>query len=123
MTGEQIDGSFKLHHEIYLVEAKWEQKPLPEADLLVFKGKIEGKSPYTHGLFIALEGISDEAKDAITRGKQPSFFLMNGHDLMMVLSEHIGFIEFLEQRFRLLCEEGAVVVPYAEIWKGSRLHQ
>ncbi len=86
VKGEQIDGAFSLHHEIYLVEAKWEKKPLPESALLIFRGKIEGKSAFTRGVFIALEGISEEARDAITRGKQPNFLVINGHDLMMVLS-------------------------------------
>lgn len=37
VPGEQIDGSFELDGQIYLVESKWEKRPLPEADLLVFR--------------------------------------------------------------------------------------
>jgi len=85
IIGEQIDGSFELDGQIYLMESKWEKRPLSEADLLVFKGKIEGKSTFTRGLFIALNDVTGEARDAITRGKTPSFFVMNGYDLMMVL--------------------------------------
>lgn len=66
VVGEQIDGSFDLDGEIYLVEAKWEKRAMPEADLLVFRGKIQGKSTFTRGVFIALNDVSDEAKDAIT---------------------------------------------------------
>jgi hypothetical protein len=29
------------------MESKWEKDPLPEADLLVFRGKIEDKSTFT----------------------------------------------------------------------------
>ena len=79
IVGEQIDGSFELDGQIYLLESKWEKQPLPEADLLVFRGKIEGKSTFTRGVFIALNDISTAARDAITRGKAPSFFVMNGH--------------------------------------------
>ena len=43
VTGEQIDGSFELDHETYLLEAKWHKDPIPEAELLTFRGKIEGK--------------------------------------------------------------------------------
>jgi hypothetical protein len=46
------------------------------------------------------------ARDAITRGKAPSFFVMNGHDLLMILSEAMTLPEFLKQRIRLLGEEG-----------------
>jgi hypothetical protein len=57
--GEQIDGSFELDYEIYLVEAKWEKAPLPVADLYVLRAKIEGKSPYTRGVFVALVPLGD----------------------------------------------------------------
>jgi hypothetical protein len=115
VTGEQIDGSFELDGQIYLLEAKWEKKPLPEADLLVFRGKIEGKSTFTRGVFIALNDVTGEAKEAITRGKSPSFFVMNGYDLMMILCEAIALTDFLRKRIRLLGEEGRVSVPFSEI--------
>lgn len=115
IVGEQIDGSFVLDGEIYLVEAKWEKAPLPEAPLLVFRGKIEGKSTFTRGVFIALNDLSADARYAITQGKSPSFFVMNGYDLMMVLSEVISLTEFLRRRVRLLAEEGRVCVPFSDI--------
>jgi hypothetical protein len=115
VVGEQIDGSFELESQIYLLESKWEKHPLPEADLLVFRGKIEGKSTFTRGVFFALNDISVPARDAITRGKAPSFFVMNGHDLIMILSEAISLTEFLRKRVRLLAEEGRVYVPFSEL--------
>jgi hypothetical protein len=115
IVGEQIDGSFELDHEVYLVEAKWTAKPCPEADLLVFRGKIEGKSKYTRGVLISVSGISPEAASAITQGKQPCFFVANGHDLTMILRGEIGLVEFLRRRQRILAEEGRVSVPFAEL--------
>ena len=120
IVGEQIDGSFELDYETYLLEAKWHKDPVPESELLIFRGKIEGKSAYTRGVFISIAGISDEAKKAILRGKQPTFFVVDGFDLTMVLSEDIKLIEFMRQRRRILAEEGLVVVPYQELWAGSR---
>jgi len=115
VVGEQIDGSFDLDGHIYLLELKWESNALPEADLLVFRGKIEGKSTFTRGVFIALNGISAQARDAITRGKAPSFFVIDGHDLMMILSEAISLPDFLRRRVRLLAEEGRVCIPFSEL--------
>lgn len=120
VTGEQIDGSFELDHEVYLLEAKWEQSLLSEGPLLVFRGKIEGKSSITRGVFICLNGISVPAKTAITQGKQPTFFVVDGHDLMMILCGAADLVEFLRQRRRLLGEEGLVCVPFGQIWHGSR---
>jgi len=115
IVGEQIDGSFELDGQIYLLEAKWEQQPLPEADLLIFRGKIEGKSTFTRGVFIALNDVSRAARDAITRGKAPSFFIMNGHDLIMILGEAMSLTDFLRKRVRRLAEEGCVCVPFSEL--------
>jgi hypothetical protein len=115
IVGEQIDGSFELEGQIYLLEAKWEKHPLPEADLLIFRGKIEGKSTFTRGVFIALNDVSLPARDAITRGKAPSFFVVNGHDLIMILSETMSLTDFLRKRVRLLAEEGCVCVPFLEL--------
>lgn len=115
ITGEQIDGSFELDGEIYLVESKWEKNALPEADLLVFRGKIEGKSTFTRGVFIALNDVTREARDAITRGKAPSFFVMNGHDLVMILGGVMTLPAFLQARRRLLAEKGCVCIPFSEL--------
>lgn len=120
VVGEQIDGSFDLDHETYLVEAKWQRDPVSEAALLVFRGKIEGKSAYTRGVFMSLNGVTNEARQAITYGKQPTFFVVDGYDLSMILSDEVGLVEFLRQRRRLLAEEGLVVVPFPQLWLKSR---
>ena len=116
VRGEEIDGSFELDSELYLLEAKWEREKLGEAPLLVFRGKVDSKSTFTRGVFLAMNGVSEPAVDAITRGKRPSFFVMDGHDLAMILSEEVALPEFLRIRRRLLAEEGRVVVPYREVW-------
>lgn len=112
VVGEQIDGSFVLDHEVYLLEAKWPVEPCSESDLLVFRGKIEGKSQFTRGLFISINGISEEASKSIVRGKQPNFFIVDGYDLTMLLEDNIALVEFLRHRHRLLAEEGRVTVPF-----------
>ncbi|MDP9176937.1 MAG: hypothetical protein M3O61_04585 [Gemmatimonadota bacterium] len=112
LQGEQIDGSFELDHEVYLLEAKWHQDPRPAADLYVFREKIEGKSRFTRGVFLSVNGISQDAALAITQGKQPIFFVMDGYDLLMALEDNVALTAFLRRRQRLLAEEGRVCVPF-----------
>lgn len=114
VQGEQIDGSFELDSEVYLLEAKWHREPRPVSDLYIFREKIEGKSRYTRGLFLSVNGITDEAKVAIGTGKQLMFFAMDGHDLMMVLENRVSLSDFLRRRQRLLAEQGRVSVPFSE---------
>ena len=120
LVGEQIDGSFVLDYENYLLEAKWERDALPAAPLMVFREKVTGKSQHTRGVFLAMNGITEEAKAAIVCGKQPTFFVITGHDLMMVLEGALAVDEFLRQRQRLLADEGAMFVPFADLYAGSR---
>lgn len=114
VVGEQIDGSFELDNEIYLIEAKWQREKTAENDLLVFKGKIEGKSAFTRGVFISINGFSTQAMEAIRHGKQPTFFAMNGYDIDRILSEDVNFRDYLRQRYRTLAEEGQIFVPFRE---------
>lgn len=115
LVGEQIDGSFELDHDVYLLEAKWEREPLREKELLVFRGKIEGKSSFTRGVLVAMNGITQGAETAIKVGKQPTFFVIVGHDLRMVLGGALPFDDFLRRRRRLLAEEGAVTAPFDRV--------
>lgn len=115
VVGEQIDGSFELDHEVYLLEAKWQQEPSPAADLYVFREKVEGKSKFTRGVFLSINGIGRHAVDAITRGKQPNFFVVDGYDIMMLLEDNMGLPGLLRRRQRFLAEEGRVCVPFGEL--------
>lgn len=115
VVGEQIDGSFELDHEIYLLEAKWQQDPSPASDLYVFRERVEGKSKFTRGVFLSVNGVSSEASDTITRGKQPDFFVIDGYDIMMLLEDNMDLLAFLRRRLRLLAEEGRVCVPFGDL--------
>jgi hypothetical protein len=79
---------------------------------LSFRGKIDGKSSFTRGVFIAINGVAADAAKAITFGKQPTFFIMDGNDISMLLAGRVGLKDFLRFRRRLLAEEGAIVVPF-----------
>lgn len=110
VVGEQIDGSFVLDNEHYLVEAKWEKDSLSEAPLSVFREKVASKSTVTRGVFIALNGCTSDALDAITRGKQPNFFLLDGYDLSLLLEGRMRLDDLLRAKLRRLAEEGKVFV-------------
>lgn len=115
VVGEQIDGSFELDHEVYLLEAKWHKEPSGVDHLYVFREKVGGKSPFTRGAFFSINGITLEANEALTRGKTPLFYVVNGHDLLMLLEGMLDLTTFLRRRWRLLVEEGRVCVPFAEV--------
>lgn len=50
LTGEQIDGSFHLTNETYLVEAKWQDEKIGNRELQSFAGTVRTKSSWSRGL-------------------------------------------------------------------------
>jgi hypothetical protein len=95
IVGEEIDGSFELDHEVYLLEAKWHEKPSGIDHLYVFREKVGGKSPFTRGAFFSINGITSEAAEALTHGKTPLFYVVNGHVLLMLLEGMLDLTTFL----------------------------
>ncbi|ELQ6023003.1 restriction endonuclease [Cronobacter turicensis] len=108
-TGEQIDGSFRLNNEIYLMEAKWHQNRTPAADLHVFEGKLSTKATWTRGVFISWMGFTPEGLTAFGKGKR--VICVSGYDLYHSLSHGIALPDLLEAKVRHAAETGE---PYAQ---------
>ena len=106
LIGEQIDGSFILHNEVYLLEAKWTSKQIDKANLVVFNEKVSSKSGFTRGLYISYSGYSGEALQTFATGRTVNIVLMTVQELAIVLSEKKDFQKFLWGKVRALAEEG-----------------
>lgn len=106
IVGEQIDGSFILHNEVYLLEAKWTNKKIDKADLVVFNEKVSSKSSFTRGLFISFSGFSDEALTTFANGRSVRIILMTVQELAIALSRKLDFTKVLSAKVRALAEEG-----------------
>lgn len=120
LTGEQIDGSFKLHAETYLVEAKWHGPKIGFADLMTFSGKVAGKAAWARGLFVSNSGFTAEGLEAFTRGRQTNLICVDGLDLYEVLSHQVSLIEVLEAKARRAAETNRAFVPVREVTLGRR---
>lgn len=44
VTGEQINGRFRLDRYVYVLEARWHDHPTPQSDLLAFRDKVATKA-------------------------------------------------------------------------------
>lgn len=104
LRGEQIDGSFQLGSETYLLEAKWHGQPIGVADLHTFHGKIEQKAAWTRGLFVSNSGFSEDGLNAFGRGKR--VVCMDGLDLYEMLDREIPLNQVLDRKVRKAAETG-----------------
>ena len=115
LVGEEIDGSFEIESQIYLLEAKWQAKPCGQADLLVFNGKIEGKSTWARGIFISYAGFSEEGLHAFLRGKRTSIIGMDGQDILHILNGEVSLIHAIKIKARRAVETNSFFTPIREI--------
>lgn len=104
LKGEQIDGSFLLQGETYLVEAKWQDAQTGVADLHTFHGKVEQKASWTRGLFVSNSGFTEDGLAAFGRGKK--VICMDGFDLNETLSRELPLNHVLERKVRRAAETG-----------------
>jgi len=113
LVGEQIDGSFDLGGDTYLVEAKWLNRPVGAAELHTFHGKIEQKATWARGVFISFGGFTEEGLHAFRRGKR--VIGVEGRDLHDALDRGINIDRLLAAKVRHAAETGAVFVPLSEL--------
>ena len=104
LAGEQIDGSFALGDDIYLLEAKWTNTLVGAAALRSFNAKVEDKAKWSRGLFLSYSGFSLEGLSAFGRGK--SVICMDGRDLHDILSRRLDFAKVLAMKVRRAAETG-----------------
>lgn len=115
LVGEQIDGSFRLHAETYLLEAKWQGPRVGFADLMTFSGKIAGKAAWARGLFVSNSGFTEDGLDAFGRGRQTNLICMDGLDLYEVLSRRVSLVQVLEEKARRAAETNRAYVPVRDL--------
>lgn len=115
LVGEQIDGSFDCASSTYLLEAKWVAKQVDQAQLLAFKGKVDGKSAWSRGLFISINGYSADGLQSFLIGKSTNIICMDGLDLHTVLSGVVDLKDAIERKARRAAETNRAFVPLGEL--------
>ena len=114
LRGEQIDGSFVLGAETYLLEAKWQNPQVSIGELHGFHGKLEQKAAWTRGLFVSYSGFSADGLSAFGRGKR--VICADGLDIHDALNRQIPFNKVLETKVRRAAETGESFVPVRELF-------
>lgn len=119
-TGEQIDGSFWLNDEFYLMEAKWHQNRTPAADLHIFEGKLSTKATWARGVFISWMGFTPEGLTAFGKGKR--VICVSGYDLYHSLSHGIALSNLLEAKLRHAAETGEPFADFDRLYTLKNKH-
>jgi len=118
IVGEQIDGSFQLGSDTYLVEAKWRDKQIGQNELLIFQGKVGGKSTWSRGLFVSYSGFTSDGLQAFSRGRPTSIIGMNCQDIFFILEGELTLIEAINRKARRAAETGEFFISVYGLSKG-----
>lgn len=113
-TGEQIDGAFTFQSTDFLLEAKWQQDLVNAADLDSLAGKLTRKLDNTLGLYLSINGYSDDGVRQHSSGRR-LMILMDGSDLMAVLEARIDLIQLLLRKRKHAAQSGNIYLRIHEI--------
>ncbi len=115
LVGEQIDGAFTFDPNDFILEAKWEKTPLPRGPLDIFQAKVQGKLDNTLGLFISINGFSEEAIQTYSPSSRKLALLMDGNHLNAVIDGRVPLPELLRRIRRHASQTGEVYLPMEDI--------
>ena len=115
LIGEQIDGSFELDRETYLVEARWRNEQAAISDLLAFSGKVQRKAKWSRGVIVSYAGFSEDGLHAFAQGQQTNIVGMDGLDLYHILSGELDLSDVLRRKIRRAAETNRAFVSVREL--------
>lgn len=93
--GEQIDGAFKLDGWHYLVECRWREKLADIRQLDGLQGQIGRSGKQTMGVFLSVNGWSENVCPLLKQNPEKCIILMDGYDLRGVLSGQADLRDFM----------------------------
>ena len=115
LVGDRIDGSLLLDGAIYLIEARWRQDRVNDADILMFQERVTGKSTWSRGLFISHSGYAPGVQGIFFKGGSTSILGMTGQDLYSILDGKMSLEEAIRLKSRRAAETGRFLVTVQEL--------
>jgi hypothetical protein len=119
LVGEQIDGSFHLANETYLVEAKWQDLQIGNRELQAFAGSVRAKAIWSRGLYISYSGFSEDGLVAFGRGDATRIICLDGLELWQILQSKLDLSEILSLKTRRAAETGRAYVPVRDLCQAT----
>jgi hypothetical protein len=116
LVGEQIDGSFHLANDTYLLEAKWQDALIGNRELQAFAGSVRSKAIWSRGLYVSYSGFSGDGLEAFGRGDATRIICADGLDLWQIIEKQLDLSEVLSLKTRRAAETGRAFVPVRELF-------
>ena len=92
---EQIDGAFQIDGWFYLTECRWRQKLSDTREVDGLAGQISRSGRQTMGLFLSINGWSENVPGLLKQNTEKAIILMQGYDLRAILSEEVDLRDYI----------------------------
>lgn len=112
---DEIDVAFRLDGIRYLLEAKWEGKPVSDEPVGKLAGRLRSRLAGAHGILLSMSGFTRHAAPAGERGDQPSVLLLDRSHFEAILSGLIPPDVLLQRLERHLTARGGVTANLQEL--------
>jgi hypothetical protein len=99
---EQIDGAFEMEGWHYIVECRWRAKLADIRELDGLYGQVSRSGRQTMGLFLSINGWSDNVVSLMKQNSDKSIILMEGFDLRSVLAQPFDLRRLLKAKLKAL---------------------
>ena len=116
LVGEQIDGSFHLASETYLVEAKWQDPQIGNRELQACAGSVRTKAIWSRGLYISYSGFTEDGLTAFGKGDATRIICLDGLELFQIIDNKLNLAEVLSLKTRRAAETGRAFVPVRDLF-------
>ncbi len=116
--GEQIDGSFECQNRFFILEAKWETKPLPASKIFGLQGRLQGKLIGTLGIFISMSDFSIKALPHI---EKKNVILFTQKDMDYCFDPNYSFSEILYVKLRQAAKQGIILFDIEDYFKRKKV--
>jgi len=117
LIGEQVDGSFHLRGETYLVEAKWQGPQIGNRELQAFAGTVRTKASWSRGLYISYSGFSENGLTAFARGDATRIICLDGLEIWQIINNKLDLAEALSLKTRRAAETGRAYVAVRDLFQ------
>jgi hypothetical protein len=112
---EQIDGAFELDGWHYIVECRWRSKLANIRELDGLYGQIGRSGKQTMGLFLSVNGWSENLVPVMKQNPNKCIVLMEGYDLRTVLAQTIDLRRLLKAKVRALNLDAEPYFPVSKL--------
>jgi hypothetical protein len=100
--GEQIDGAFSLDGWHYIIECRWRSEKVDIRQLDGLIGQIGRSGEQTLGIFLSINGWSENVVPLLKQNASKRTVLMDGYELRRVLADPLDLRTVVRTKFAAL---------------------